>query len=60
MALTDAQRRANNKYIKEHMTILAVKVRKEYAAKVKAVCEERGDTVNAVLKAALDKYLEER
>lgn len=59
MALTEARRRANNKYIKEHMTILAVKVRKDYAEKVKAVCEERGTTVNAVLKEALEKFMRE-
>ena len=58
MALTDAQRRANNKYIAKSMTVLGCKVRKEYAEAVKAKCREDGTTVNAVLKRALDEYME--
>ena len=59
MPLTDAKRKANNKYIAEHMTVLGVKVRKDYAEEIKKKTKERGDTVNAILKAALDKYMEE-
>ena len=58
MPLTDAKRKANNKYIAEHMTVLGVKVRKDYAERVRACCEANGDTVNAVLRSALDDYLE--
>lgn len=57
MALTDAQRRANNKYIAKSMTVLGCKVRKEYAEKVRAKCKEDGTTVNAILKRALDEYM---
>lgn len=42
-----------------NMTVLGVKVRKDYADRVRACCEDRGDTVNAVLRAALDQYLEQ-
>lgn len=59
MALTDAQRRANNKYIAEHMTILGCKVRKDYAERVKQRAKDTGTTVNAILKKALDDFLEE-
>lgn len=59
MALTDAQRRANNKYIAEHMTILGCKVRKDYAERVKEKAKDTGTTVNAILKKALDDFLEE-
>ena len=59
MPLTDSKRKANNKYIAEHMTVLGVKVRKDYADKVREKAKERGDTVNAILKAALEKYMEE-
>ena len=41
------------------MTTLACKVRKDYAEEVRKKAKERGDTVNAILKAALDKYMEE-
>ena len=57
MTLTDAKRRANNKYIKENMTILACKVRKDYAERVKALAAADGTTVNAIIKAALDEYI---
>lgn len=57
MALTDAQRRANNKYISEHMTVLGCKVRKDYAEKVREKAKEEGTTVNAILKKALDEFL---
>ncbi|WP_271917361.1 hypothetical protein [Flavonifractor plautii] len=41
------------------MTVLGCKVRKDYADRVRAVCAAHGDTVNALLRDALDKYLEE-
>lgn len=59
MPLTDSKRKANNKYIAEHMTVLGVKVRKDYADQVRQKAKERGDTVNAILKAALEKYMED-
>lgn len=58
MALTEAQKRANNKYIAEHMTVLGCKVRKEYADKVREKAKEEGTSVNAILKKALDEFLE--
>ena len=58
MALTEAQKRANNKYIAEHMTVLGCKVRKEYADKVREKAKEEGTSVNAKLKRVLDEFLE--
>nr|DAI09949.1 MAG TPA: Alginate and motility regulator [Caudoviricetes sp.] len=58
MALTEAQKRANNKYIAEHMTVLGCKVRKEYADKVREKAKEEGTSVNAILKRVLDEFLE--
>nr|DAY32955.1 MAG TPA: plasmid partition protein ParG-helix-helix, dimer, DNA binding, CELL [Caudoviricetes sp.] len=57
MALTESQRRANNKYISEHMTVLGCKVRKDYADKVRKKAKEEGTTVNAILKKALDEFM---
>lgn len=57
MALTDAQRRANNKYIAEHMTVLGCKVRKDYADQVRAEAKARGTTVNAILLEALRRFM---
>lgn len=58
MALTEAQKRANNKYIAEHMTVLGCKVRKEYADKVREKAKAEGTSVNAILKKVLDEFLE--
>lgn len=58
MALTDAQRRANNKYISEHMTVLGCKVRKDYADRVRQKAKDEGTSVNAILKKALDEFME--
>lgn len=58
MPLTEAKRKANDKYLAANYTVLGVKVRKDYAEEVKKKAKERGDTVNAILKAALDKYME--
>ena len=58
MALTEAKKRANNKYIAEHMTVLGCKVRKEYADRVREKAKAEGTSVNAILKKALDEFLE--
>jgi hypothetical protein len=57
MALTEAKRRANDKYLAENYTILGSKVRREYADQVREEAKRRGDSVNAVIKQALDDYL---
>ena len=58
MALTEAQKRANNKYIAEHMTVLGCKVRKEYAERVREKAKAEGTSVNEIQKKALDEFLE--
>ena len=50
MAISEAKRRANNKWNNENMTILACKVRKTYAEQVKS-------RVNAVISAAVDDFM---
>jgi len=55
--LTDAKRRANNKYIKDKMTVPGCKVRREDAPKYHAAAAKAGTTVNAVMKNALDDLL---
>lgn len=59
MALTDKQRKWRNDWDKKNRCMLACKVYKDYAAHAKRVIAENGDTMNAVLKRALDTYLEE-
>ena len=50
MAPTEAQKRASNKYNKEHMATLGCKVTKEQAQAFKAHCNSKGSTANKVLR----------
>ena len=59
MALTDAKRRANNKYIRENMTTLGCKMRKDYAEEFKYACKAHGTTPNAIFKAAADQFMKD-
>lgn len=58
--VSPAKRKSNNKWDKENMVVLSCKVRKEYADRVRACCAANGDTVNSILRDALDAYLEEK
>lgn len=60
MARTDAQRRADNKYAAKNLTVVGCKLRKEEAAAFDEECKRRGTTKNAVLKAAIDRFMEEK
>ena len=51
------KRASNNKWDAENMTVLGVKVRKDYAEKVRQKAKDRGYTINAILKDALDDYM---
>lgn len=57
MAMSEARKRANEKWNKENMTTLSCKVRKEYAENVRKSALEHGLTVNSIFKAALDDFL---
>ncbi len=54
MSLTDAKRKANNKYIKENMTVLGCKVKKTDADLFREIAKQRNTTINAALKQALE------
>lgn len=56
--VSDSRKRANAKWDKENMTVLACKVRKEVADKFKAACAAEGMTSNAVLQQAVRDYIE--
>ena len=56
--ISKAKRDANARWDKTNMCNLSCRVRRDYAERVRACCEDNGDTVNAVLRAALDDYLE--
>ena len=54
MPLNEAKRKANNKYIKENMTVLGCKVKKTDAERYREIAKQRSTTINAVLKQALE------
>lgn len=55
--VTRAKRASNNRWDKENMTILACKVRKDYADTVKQQASKRGMSVNAVLLNAVSDFM---
>lgn len=50
MAISEAQKKASNKYNKEHMATLGCKVTKEQAQAFKEHCQKKGSTANKVLR----------
>lgn len=57
--ITKAKAEANRRWDKANMVNLCCRVRRDYADRVRQACQDRGDSVNAVLKEALDRYLEQ-
>lgn len=56
---SDAHKRARNKWDAANMANLAVKVRRDYAERVRAACQAAGTTPAAVIRAGLDRFLQE-
>lgn len=50
MSPTEAQKRAADKYNREHMATLGCKVTKEQAQAFKEHCQNKGSTTNKVLR----------
>lgn len=59
MALTDAQRRASNKYNLAHYTVVGCKIRKEEAEAFKQACKDRGTSPNEVFRQAIERFMED-
>ena len=57
MALTEAKRKANNKYIAKNMTVLGCKIRKDKAEEFKKMCQDAGTTPNAIFSKAIDDFM---
>nr|DAT51554.1 MAG TPA: ParG [Caudoviricetes sp.] len=58
--LTDAQRRANNKWDRENMSNINCKMRREIAEEFKAAAKANGTTPNALIRAWIDEYIQNR
>ncbi len=60
MAVSEAQKRASNKYNKEHMATLGCKVKKEDAAKFKEYAAQQSKTSNTLLKEYVLNCIEKK
>ena len=56
MPITDARRRANQKWDAENMVCQTIKVKKTLLEDFKAACAARGDKVNTVLRQEMEEY----
>lgn len=56
MPITDARRRANQKWDAENMVCQTIKVKKTLLEDFKSACAARGDKVNTVLRQAMEEY----
>lgn len=59
MAVSEAQKRASNKYNQKHMATLGCKVKKEQALKFKEYAAQKNKTANTVLKEYVLKCIDE-
>ena len=55
----ESQKQARNKWDAEHMTVVGCKVRRDIAEKFKAATAAENTTPNAVLRDAIDRFLEQ-
>ena len=57
MAISEAKKRANNKYNLAHYKIVGCKIKKEDAQAFKEECKKRNTTPNEVLKNAINEFM---
>lgn len=55
----ESQKRASAKWDKENMTIVGTKIRRNYAAAFRDACKDAGTTPSAVLRRAIDDFMQE-
>ena len=59
MALSEAKRKANDKYIRNNYDRIAVNYPKAYCEKVREAAKERGETLAGFVKRAIDARIAE-
>jgi hypothetical protein len=57
MAISEAKKRANNKYNLAHYTVVGCKIKKEDAEAFKEECKKRNTTPNEVFKNAINEFM---
>ena len=56
--VSEAQRKARNKYDSENMDRVTVKVKKELLQEFRQAVQDNGDKVNTVLREAMKDYIQ--
>ena len=56
--VSEARKRANKKWDAANMTNLSVKVRRDYADAIRAAALEAGTTPAAIMRRALDEFMQ--
>jgi predicted transcriptional regulator len=59
MPLSEAKRAANKKWDAANMQNLSVKVRRDYAERIKAAAAAAGTTPSSIMRRALDDFMRE-
>lgn len=57
MTLTEAQRKANNKYREKNIKRIPLDVQKEKYEEIKAAAGQTGESVNGYIKKAIDERM---
>lgn len=55
--VSDAQKKASAKWDKENMIVVGTKLKRTYAADFRVACESVGTTPSAVIKKAIDDFM---
>ena len=57
--VSEAQKKARNKYDSENMDRVTVKVKKELLQEFRQAVQDSGDKVNTVLREAMEEYIQQ-
>lgn len=58
MSLTEAQKKANNKYREKSIKRIPLDVQKEKYEEIKLAADEAGESVNGYIKTAIDQRMQ--
>jgi len=56
--ISEKKKASNYKWNKENMVKVGVNIRRDYAEQIKQKAADEGTTVHAIIKAALDAYMD--
>ena len=59
MPISEAKKKSNQKWDKENMTNLAIRVRRTYADQIRAACRAAGTTPATIMRQAIDDFMQD-